>query len=31
MDEYVGVKQATRKGYIECRMGGGNGPILSHK
>ena len=26
----IGVKQATRKGYIECRAGGG-GPILSYK
>ena len=27
----IGVKQATRKGYIECRAGGGSRPILSHK
>ena len=27
----VGIKQATKKGYIECRAGGGGRPFLSHK
>lgn len=29
MDEYVYVKQATKKGYIRCKVGGGNRFFLS--
>lgn len=29
--ETVRIKQATEKGYIECEVGVGGRPILSHK
>lgn len=31
IDMYVGIKQATKLGYEKCVLGGGGGPIISHK